>query len=233
MRRYGVRTIDGSVPGPAAWSGGTCGSDGGRQPAVRRGGAVPLPHRNAVARSAGAGDWKNVHQRFSRWAKSGVWEKVFLQLSADADNEYAMIDSTIVRAHQHSAGAQKKPARTRRSADHAGGEHQIHALVDALGNPVNFFLTGGEAHDLVGADHLLPSMQADTLIADKAFDATSGHRAAGAPKTRDPPNNRTASRLHHTSTSASPHRDFSPNSSSSAIATRYTRPRATSSPPST
>ena len=36
---------------------------------------------------------------------------------------------------------------------------------------MGFFLTGGEAHDLVGADHLLPSMQADTLIADKAFDA--------------------------------------------------------------
>jgi transposase len=48
---------------------------------------------------------------------------------------------------------------------------KIHVLADALGNPVNFFLTGGEAHDLVGADHLLPSMQADTLIADKAFDA--------------------------------------------------------------
>jgi transposase len=44
-------------------------------------------------------------------------------------------------------------------------------LVDALGNPIDFFLTGGEAHDLLGADHLLPSMQADTLIADKAFDA--------------------------------------------------------------
>jgi transposase len=48
---------------------------------------------------------------------------------------------------------------------------KIHAMVDALGNPVGFFLTGGEAHDLVGADHLLPAMQADTLIADKAFDA--------------------------------------------------------------
>ena len=48
---------------------------------------------------------------------------------------------------------------------------KIHALVDALGNPVGFFLTGGEAHDLLGADHLLPSMQADILIADKAFDA--------------------------------------------------------------
>jgi transposase len=48
---------------------------------------------------------------------------------------------------------------------------KIHALVDALGNPIGFFLTGGEAHDLVGADHLLPAMAADTLIADKAFDA--------------------------------------------------------------
>ena len=48
---------------------------------------------------------------------------------------------------------------------------KIHALVDALGNPLGFHLTRGEAHDLVGADHLLPDMQADTLIADKAFDA--------------------------------------------------------------
>jgi transposase len=43
--------------------------------------------------------------------------------------------------------------------------------VDALGNPVGFFLTGGQAHDLVGADHLLPDMQANMLIADKAYDA--------------------------------------------------------------
>jgi len=44
-------------------------------------------------------------------------------------------------------------------------------LADALGNPVGFHLSGGEAHDLVGADHLLPDMQADILIGDKAFDA--------------------------------------------------------------
>ncbi len=36
---------------------------------------------------------------------------------------------------------------------------------------MGFFLTGGQAHDLIGADHLIPTMQADTLIADKAFDA--------------------------------------------------------------
>ena len=44
-------------------------------------------------------------------------------------------------------------------------------MADALGKPVRFFLTGGEAHDLVGADQLLPSMTANMLIADKAFDA--------------------------------------------------------------
>jgi transposase len=44
-------------------------------------------------------------------------------------------------------------------------------MVNALGNPVGFCLTGGQAHDLEGADHLLPGMEANTLIADKAFDA--------------------------------------------------------------
>ena len=44
-----------------------------------------------------------------------MWKKLLEMLAADADNEYAMIDSTIVRAHQHSAGAQKKTAKTRRS----------------------------------------------------------------------------------------------------------------------
>ena len=60
------------------------------------------------------GDFRIVHTRFSRWSKTGVWARVFEHLAQDADNEYAMIDATIVRAHQHSAGAQKKMAKTRR-----------------------------------------------------------------------------------------------------------------------
>ena len=66
------------------------------------------------------GAWKAVHTRFSRWAQSGVWERVFKTLSMDADNEYAMIDSTIVRAHQHSAGALKKTARRPSAKARAG-----------------------------------------------------------------------------------------------------------------
>lgn len=50
------------------------------------------------------GDFRVVHTRFSRWTKSGVWQRVFEALAEEADNEYAMIDSTIVRAHQHSVG---------------------------------------------------------------------------------------------------------------------------------
>jgi len=64
-----------------------------------------IPWRDLLGRF---GDCKNVHRRFSRWAKNGMWQSVFEHLAADADNEYAMIDSTIVRAHQHSAGAPKK-----------------------------------------------------------------------------------------------------------------------------
>jgi transposase len=57
------------------------------------------------------GDFRVVHTRFSRWSKAGVWKRIFEILAEDADNEYAMIDSTIVRAHQHSAGAKKKQPR--------------------------------------------------------------------------------------------------------------------------
>lgn len=51
------------------------------------------------------GDFRVIHLRHSRWSRCGVWQRVFEALSEDADNEYALIDSTIVRAHQHSAGA--------------------------------------------------------------------------------------------------------------------------------
>ena len=111
-------------------------------------------------------------RRFSRWAKSGVWQQVFEHLAGDADNEYAMIDSTIVRAHQHSAGAAKKDHADQAIGRSRGGlSTKIHALVDALGNPIGFPLTAGQAHDLAGADALLPDIAAATLIADKAFDA--------------------------------------------------------------
>ena len=59
------------------------------------------------------GDFRVIHLRHTRWSRSGVWLRVFEALAEDADRQYAMIDSTIVRAHQHSAGAKggrRKPS---------------------------------------------------------------------------------------------------------------------------
>lgn len=54
------------------------------------------------------GHWKNVHRRFSRWSKAGMFDKIFRVLSENADMEFLLMDGTIVKAHQHAAGAKKK-----------------------------------------------------------------------------------------------------------------------------
>ena len=109
-RRYGLRDdqwerIKDLLPGREGHVGGTAADNRLFVEAVLYRYRAGIPWRDLPERF---GDWKNVHRRHSRWAASGVWERIFHILSMDADNEYAMIDSTIVRAHQHAAGAVKK-----------------------------------------------------------------------------------------------------------------------------
>ena len=99
--------------------------------------------------------------------RSGVWEKIFKCLAVDADNEYALIDSTIVRAHQHSAVAQKKGGdnqalgRSRGVTKQQNSRHR-----GCFGKPTSFALMPGQAHDLEEDDLLLPTIQADAVIAE-------------------------------------------------------------------
>jgi transposase len=123
MRRYALRDdqwdrIKDLLPGREGYAGVTATDNRLFVEAVLYRYRAGIPWRDLPERF---GDPIKIHTRFSRWAKSGVWERIFQHLAADADNEYAMIDSTIVRAHQHSAGAQKKSQRTRGSVARAVG----------------------------------------------------------------------------------------------------------------
>ncbi len=52
------------------------------------------------------GNWNSIWRRFDRWSSKGVWEHIFRELQ-DPDVEWLLLDSTVIRAHQHAAGAKK------------------------------------------------------------------------------------------------------------------------------
>ena len=117
MRRYALRDdqrerIEGLLPGRVGHVGMTARDNRLFVEAVLHRYRAGIPWRDLPERF---GSWKAVHTRCGRWAKGGVWERVLRPLASDADTEYAMLDSTVVRAHQHSAGAVKKVAARRRS----------------------------------------------------------------------------------------------------------------------
>lgn len=117
VRRYALRDdqwerIKDILPGREGHVGGTARDNRLFVEAVLYRYRAGIPWRDLPERF---GHFRVIHTRHTRWSKSGVWRKVFELLAQDADNEYAMIDSTIVRAHQHSAGAKggikhKKPS---------------------------------------------------------------------------------------------------------------------------
>jgi transposase len=61
------------------------------------------------------GPYTTVYNRFNRWAKRGVWLRIFESLAAKSPQSLQLIDSSIIRAHQHAAGG-KKGARITPSA---------------------------------------------------------------------------------------------------------------------
>jgi transposase len=85
-------------------------SPGDRQPAHSGRDLLDRPHRLALARSTRAhGKWNTVWRRFARWRDAEIYEAVLeaLVASGAGDLTIQMIDSTVIRAHQHSAGARK------------------------------------------------------------------------------------------------------------------------------
>ena len=121
MQRYALRDdqwlkIKDFLPGREGHVGGTAPDNRLFVDAVIYRYRTGIPWRDLPERY---GDWKATHKRFRRWCESGVFERIFKMLAEDTDNEYMMLDSTVVRAHQHRAGAQKKKVRIKPSAAHA------------------------------------------------------------------------------------------------------------------
>ena len=117
VRRYGLRDdqwerIEGLLPGRADTVGVTAKDNRLFVEAVIYRYAPAFPRAMCRERF---GDWNNIARRHKRWSDSCVWQWVFEHLAKDADNDYAMIDSTLVRAHQHSAGAKGGTANRKRS----------------------------------------------------------------------------------------------------------------------
>ncbi len=101
------------------------------------------------------GDWNSVFRRFSRWSIKGVWWRIFEAMSDDPDFEYLIVDSTIVRAHQHAAGAKKGSEDQALGRSRGGLSTKIHLAVRGLGCPVRFTLTAGQKGDAPQAAALL------------------------------------------------------------------------------
>ena len=117
------------------------------------------------------GKYKSVHTRFMRWARSGVWERIFADLVADKKNQYLMIDSTIVRAHQQAATGRKKGSEDKALGRSRGGlSTKIHLLADETGLPLAFRITPGQAAEYPQAQ-LLNGQQAEAVLGDRGYDS--------------------------------------------------------------
>lgn len=76
------------------------------------------------------GPWQSVYARFAEWRDKGIWEKIFTELSQDADTENLSIDSTCVKVHESSNGGKKRKKAVGRTK--GGLNTKIHAIVDGL-----------------------------------------------------------------------------------------------------
>ncbi len=118
------------------------------------------------------GDWRATHKRFNAWAQKNIWHKMFKAMQIDPDMEWTSIDSTIVRAHACAAGYRKDSQDQEALGRSRGGfTTKIHALVDALGNPLDYILTGGQRNDITQASLLTANLTDTTVLADKGYDA--------------------------------------------------------------
>ncbi|UPL51070.1 IS5 family transposase [Hymenobacter sublimis] len=120
---------------------------------------------------AARGNWHTTYTRFQRWARSGVWQRVFEAVQDEAALHTLLVDSTTVRAHQHASGARKKTDPQALGRSRGGLTTKMHVAADARGRLRRCRLTAGQRHDAPQALPLLAGLTPDWLIADRGYDS--------------------------------------------------------------
>ena len=128
----------------------------------------------------GFGPYTTCYNRFVRWRTAGIWDFIMEALAKAHDGSVQMIDTSIVRVHQHGGCAGGSENRLM-GRSRGGLTTKIHARVDTNGLPVRLELTRGEAHNRLVAKLLsdLKSGQCCSLIADMTRTG-SGHSRVSA-----------------------------------------------------
>jgi transposase len=117
------------------------------------------------------GPYTTCYNRFVRWRRAGVWSRIIDALAAVHDSAVQMIDTSIVRVHQHAACITSNQ-RQSMGRSRGGLTSKIHALVDSNDLPLRLALTRGEAHDNRLAGKLLSRLKSGSmLLADRGYDA--------------------------------------------------------------
>jgi transposase len=117
------------------------------------------------------GPYTTCYNRFVRWGRAGVWDQIMDALAAMHDPAVQMIDTSIVRVHQH-GGCIAGNSEQHMGRSRGGLTTKIHAVVDTNGLPVQIGLTPGETHDNQLCSVLLSELRPHTmLLADRGYDA--------------------------------------------------------------
>ena len=108
------------------------------------------------------GPYTTIYNRYNRWAKRGVWLAMFEALAKRSPQSLQLIDSSIVRAHQHAAVEKKGGPDHAIGRSRGGLSTKIHAVVDQDGLPVGVLISPGQASDKTIAPALLAGLPLHT-----------------------------------------------------------------------
>lgn len=118
------------------------------------------------------GPWQRVYRRSRRWAVAGTWERLRRAICLKTTFRYLLIDSTIVNAHPHAAGASKCSGRQALGRSRGGFTTKLHAVVTERGELGRYVVTGGESADITQARGLVRH-RSIAVVADRAYDSNA------------------------------------------------------------